>query len=90
MIIMNAHNGEVDFRTPPAPNGQRWEVAFDTAHLGVEKLPVEQREIKDGNYRAQPHSMVVLQAVREENRQKQRQNQTASVLAQMKNKHFSR
>lgn len=90
MIIMNAHNGEVDFKTPPAPNGQKWEVAFDTAHLGVEKLPVEQRVIKDGNYRAQPHSMVVLQAVREENRQKQRQNQTTSVLAQMKNRHFSR
>ena len=90
MVIMNAHNGDVDFKMPPAPNGQKWEVAFDTAHLGVEKLPVEKREVKNGTYRAQAHSMVVLQAVREENRAKERSNQAVSVLAQMKNKHFSR
>lgn len=90
MVIMNAHNGDIDFKLPPAPNGQKWEVAFDTAHLGVEKLPVEKREVKNGSYRAQAHSMIVLQAVREENRTKERPAIKESVLAQMKKNYFSR
>ncbi|MCQ2965329.1 MAG: glycogen debranching protein GlgX [Alphaproteobacteria bacterium] len=90
MIIMNAHNGPVDFKMPQAPNGQKWEVAFDTAHLGVEKLPVEKREVKNGNYLAEAHSFVVLTAVREENRIKDYSKSKDSVLAQMVKKHYSR
>ena len=90
MVIMNAHNGDIDFKMPPAPNGQKWEVAFDTSKLGLEKMPVEKRQINNGVYHAQAHSMIVLQAVRAENRLKQKNMVQDSVLAQMKNRHFSR
>ena len=90
MVIMNAHNGDIEFKMPPAPNGQKWEVAFDTAHLGLEKESAEAREVKNGCYKAQAHSMVVLQAVREENRQKEKAKVSQSVLTQMVKKHNSR
>ena len=90
MVIMNAHNGDIEWNLPPAPNGQRWEIAFDTARPGFEKEPADNRVAGDKRV-VSAHSVIVLQAVREENREKARQQQVGpSVLAQIKNKASSR
>lgn len=90
MVIMNAHNGDIGWTVPPAPNGQKWEVAFDTAKPGLEKAAAADREVKDGKLHVQSHSMVVLRAVREENRTKEmnKANAQLSSLAKMKQKYF--
>lgn len=88
MIIMNAHNGALNWTLPPAPNGQKWEVAFDTAKPGLEKKLEAERSVQDGKHRVEAHSMIVLRAVREENRVKEKAARKESVLAQMTKKHF--
>ncbi len=92
MVIMNAHNGDIPFKLPVAPNGQKWEVAFDTAALGLEKESAEKRAVQSETRNVQAHSVVVLRAVREENRAKEKDKTKVdtSVLAEMKKRHFSR
>lgn len=90
MVIMNAHNADIPWKLPPAPNGQKWRVAFDTAKPGLERRDSSVRTIKGDKRLIQAHSMVVLQAVREENREKEkdRANNKMSVLAKMTQKYF--
>lgn len=85
MIVMNAHNGDIEWKLPPAPNGQKWEVAFDTAKLGLEKQPADQRQAGDSR-KVEAHSVVVFQAVREENRTKEKSRIQPSVLSQIAGK----
>lgn len=88
MVIMNAHNGDIEWTLPVAPNGQKWEIAFDTSKPGLEKKAQDKREVSGDKYKVEAHSMLVLRAVREENRTKERSTQKESALAQLTKKHF--
>lgn len=90
MVIMNAHNADIPWKLPPAPNGSKWQVAFDTAKPGLERREASVRTMRGDKRMIQAHSMVVLQAVREENRnlEKERANNKMTTLAKMTQKYF--
>ena len=55
MILLNAHDGPVDFRLPASAYGQRWSRVFDTARDGPPET-----FLASGVYPLKPHSFVLL------------------------------
>lgn len=61
MVIMCGNTyGEVEFKLPPAPNGNKWEVTFDTAGKGKEIS-------QNGTYKLEAYSYVLLKSPKSEN-----------------------
>jgi glycogen operon protein len=73
MVLMCGNTyGFVDFKLPKAPNGQSWQLVFDTT--GKHKHLNE-----NGTYTLEPYSYVVLTS-----KQKERQNENMYTAVQLK------